>query len=89
MRASTVIPGAAEGVAPPDAEPVTIHEAMEVLADQVCLSVCQCEACIHLLYVGNECVQQQLYNLLICLTGSWLVYTCVLLKAGLGINIDV
>jgi len=39
MRASVVIPGAAEGVAPPDAEPVTIHEALEVLGEQVCLYV--------------------------------------------------
>lgn len=35
MRASTVMPGAAEGVAPPDAKPVTVHEALEVLATQV------------------------------------------------------
>lgn len=35
MRASTVMPGAAEGVAPPDAKPVTIHEALEVLGTQV------------------------------------------------------
>lgn len=36
MRASTVMPGAAEGVAPPDARPVTVHEALEVLGTQVC-----------------------------------------------------
>lgn len=35
MKASTVMPGAAEGVAPPDAKPVTIHEALEVLGNQV------------------------------------------------------
>lgn len=38
MRASTVMPGAAEGVAPPDAKPVTIHEALEVLGTQVHIS---------------------------------------------------
>ena len=42
MRASIVIPGAAEGVALPDAEPVTIHEAMEVLGEQVHVCVCVC-----------------------------------------------
>ena len=35
IRASTVMPGAAEGVAPPDAKPVTIHETLEVLGMQV------------------------------------------------------
>lgn len=35
IRASVVVPGAAEGVAPPDAKPVTIHEALEVLGAQV------------------------------------------------------
>jgi len=44
MRASTVMPGAAEGVAPPDAEPVTIHEALEVLGTQVHSVVCMYNA---------------------------------------------
>ena len=33
------MPGAAEGVAPPDAKPVTVHEALEVLGTQVCMYV--------------------------------------------------
>ena len=40
MKASVVMPGAAEGVAPPDARPVTIHEALEVLGTQVSEFVC-------------------------------------------------